>query len=385
MNLRRTLFIFILALGGGLTGARAQLVFAPQKWDFGTIAETDGRVSHTFTAENRSDRPIVILDVVTSCGCTVPEFSKRPIRAGEKATVKITYDPRDRPGAFSKEIDVYSSERKRIATLSITGNVTPRAKTVEELYPVDAGGGLRLERTLAAFSFVRQGASEQHAIGYVNTSDRPIRLDLTPKQASGLLSVDRPRTIAPHEKGNITLTCHIATDAPRYGTIRDALDVLVDGRGNGTLLVAHGIGIDAPTGDDRAQATGTANSAMQRTGATGTNARARNSGPAARVQLSQNYIKFGVVKHNAGAVKHPLSITNAGERQLIIRAVETDGRIATSIRPGQRIDPGKTLEAEVAFDPATQDYGVMTDYVVLITNDAQRPMRRVRVSAIVEN
>ncbi|MFR6415865.1 MAG: DUF1573 domain-containing protein [Alistipes shahii] len=50
----------------------------PDTWDFGTIRESDGRVSHTFTGVNRGDKPLVILDVVTSCGCTVPEFSRQP-------------------------------------------------------------------------------------------------------------------------------------------------------------------------------------------------------------------------------------------------------------------------------------------------------------------
>ena len=112
-------------------------------------------MSHTFTGENRGNTPVVILDVVTTCGCTVPQFTKRPIRPGEKTTVKVTFDPANRPGAFTKELGVYSSERKKVATLTIRGNVTPRMKSTEELYPVDAGGGLRLSTTLNAFSYIR--------------------------------------------------------------------------------------------------------------------------------------------------------------------------------------------------------------------------------------
>ena len=109
MTARRHILLTLLALCAFATAAQAQLVFTPDTWDFGTIRETDGRVSHTFTGENRGNTPVVILDVVTTCGCTVPQFTKRPIRPGEKTTVKVTFDPANRPGAFTKELGVYSS------------------------------------------------------------------------------------------------------------------------------------------------------------------------------------------------------------------------------------------------------------------------------------
>ena len=162
-------------------------VFRPDTWDFGTIRETDGRVSHTFTGVNRGDSPLVILDVVTTCGCTVPDFSKKPILPGEKTQITVTYDPANRPGSFTKELWVYSSEKRKIATLTVQGSVIPRQKTVEELYPVDAGGGLRLASTLNAFSYIYPGRQVQAAIGYANTSKRPVRLELRPETTSGAL------------------------------------------------------------------------------------------------------------------------------------------------------------------------------------------------------
>ena len=200
MTARRHILLTLLALCAFATAAQAQLVFTPDTWDFGTIRETDGRVSHTFTGENRGNTPVVILDVVTTCGCTVPQFTKRPIRPGEKTTVKVTFDPANRPGAFTKELGVYSSERKKVATLTIRGNVTPRMKSTEELYPVDAGGGLRLSTTLNAFSYIRPGQQVQSAIGYANTSGKTIRLELRPLESSGLLTVTAPREIAPGEQ-----------------------------------------------------------------------------------------------------------------------------------------------------------------------------------------
>lgn len=158
----------------------AQLVFTPDAWDFGRIEESGGRVSHTFTGVNRGERPVVILDVVTSCGCTVPEFSRKPVLPGDSTRVTVTFDPMNRPGIFSKELGVYSSERRRIASLSVSGSVIPREKSVEELYPFEAGGGVRLDATLCAFTYVYQGAQKQMSIGCLNTSDRTVQFELLP-------------------------------------------------------------------------------------------------------------------------------------------------------------------------------------------------------------
>lgn len=225
MTIRRHISLIILALCALTAPAHAQLIFTPDSWDFGTISETDGRVSHTFTGENRSDKPVVILDVVTTCGCTVPEFTKRPIRPSEKTTIKVTFDPTNRPGAFTKELGVYSSERRKIATLTVRGSVTPRTKTTEELYPVDAGGGLRLASTLCTFSYIREGQQVQSAIGCINTSNRPVRLELHSKESSGLLAADYPRELAPGQTAEINLMYLNPEGAPRYGSLRDALEV----------------------------------------------------------------------------------------------------------------------------------------------------------------
>lgn len=354
----RVIFLILLTLCALTASAQEHLSFRPDTWDFGTIRETDGRVSHTFTGVNRGDSPLVILDVVTTCGCTVPEFTKRPIRPGEKTTIKVTFDPTNRPGAFTKELGVYSSERRKIATLTVRGSVTPRTKTTEELYPVDAGGGLRLASTLCTFSYIREGQQVQSAIGCINTSNRPVRLELHPKESSGLLAADYPRELAPGQTAEINLMYLNPEGAPRYGSLRDALEVRADGRGNGTLIVAHGIGIDKSPADARRTP---------------------------KLQITENIIKFGPVKHNAPQQQRTFTLTNTGDGELIVRAVETGGKVATTLTPGQRIPAGSSFTAKATLDPGRQEYGVVTDFVTIITNDPTRPMRRLRATAIVED
>ena len=354
----RVIFLILLTLCALTASAQEHLSFRPDTWDFGTIRETDGRVSHTFTGVNRGDSPLVILDVVTTCGCTVPDFSKKPILPGEKTQITVTYDPANRPGSFTKELWVYSSEKRKIATLTVQGSVIPRQKTVEELYPVDAGGGLRLASTLNAFSYIYPGRQVQAAIGYANTSKRPVRLELRPETTSGALRTNYPKQIAPGERGEINFAYLIPADKPRYGTVRDALEVLIDGRSNGTTLVTHGIGVDPQPAD------------------------ATQNAP--KADFSENILKFGPVKHAGPVRKKHFTLSNAGGAELIVRAVEGEGHVATTLAPGQKIAPGDSLRCEILLDPRTQDYGIVTEHLVVVTNDPVRPMRRIRVTAIIE-
>lgn len=338
--------------------AHAQLVFEPAERDFGSIEESDGRVSHVFEGVNRSDKPVVILDVTTSCGCTVPEFSRKPVLPGGTARIKVTFDPMNRPGAFEKELGVYSSEKTRMAVLTIRGNVVPREKTVDELYPIDAGGGLRLDKTLCAFTYIRQGEHKQMAVGYANTSDRPVRLELRPRISSGLLAATYPRLAAPGERGEINLAYTLPAGESHYGTLRDALEVWIDGQKSDISLVAHAIGIDPPAQPGK--------------------------GAAPQTRFSPTIVKFGPVKHSAPVQRRTFVLSNSGGSDLIVRAVENDGHIAVVLEPGCTIAPGGSCTVELLLDPSVQDYGILTDHLLLITNDPERPMRRLRMNAIIE-
>ena len=93
------------------------------KFDFGTIKEADGKVSHTFEISNTGNKPLVITRVIASCGCTTPEWPKEPIAPGKTGNIKVTFNPEGRPGPFSKTISVYSNGKVGSFIMSIRGEV----------------------------------------------------------------------------------------------------------------------------------------------------------------------------------------------------------------------------------------------------------------------
>jgi len=106
-------------------GKKAQIKFAEQTYNFGTVPEHGGKVSHSFEFTNTGDANLVIIDAKADCGCTVPEYPTAPIAPGKKGIVKVTYNPLYRPGAFNKVITIKTNARQKKVRLKISGTVNP--------------------------------------------------------------------------------------------------------------------------------------------------------------------------------------------------------------------------------------------------------------------
>ena len=105
----------------------AIITFAETTHDFGYIQESGGAVSHQFTFTNTGTKPLIIVSAHASCGCTKPEFPKKPIEPGKTGVVKITYKPKNRPGAFDKIVSITSNAKT--VHLRILGCVTSPTST----------------------------------------------------------------------------------------------------------------------------------------------------------------------------------------------------------------------------------------------------------------
>lgn len=107
------------------TAAAQQLIFSDSVCNVGQITENDAPRTYRFRCENRSDKPVVILRVDTSCGCVKSSFSRRPIAPGATGEVVVTFDPRGHAGALYKIMPVYTSAsgKKPEARLALSGTV----------------------------------------------------------------------------------------------------------------------------------------------------------------------------------------------------------------------------------------------------------------------
>jgi len=91
-------------------------------YDFGIINKGE-KAECVFTFQNSGKLPLIITEVKASCGCTVPTWTKEPVKPGTKGSVNVKYNT-NTVGVFSKTITVNSNDNvRRTVTLTIKGEV----------------------------------------------------------------------------------------------------------------------------------------------------------------------------------------------------------------------------------------------------------------------
>lgn len=117
------LLIGLLSLGFVSVSAQPVLKFESTTHDFGKFSE-EKPVTHVFVFTNEGDEPLVIQQAMTSCGCTVADYTKTPVNPGEKGKVTVTYDGKGKyPGSFKKSITVRSNASNTLVRLYIKGEM----------------------------------------------------------------------------------------------------------------------------------------------------------------------------------------------------------------------------------------------------------------------
>ena len=100
----------------------AGMVFVTETIDYGTVAyNSDGRREFVFT--NNGNKPLIITNVQSTCGCTVPTYPKEPIAPGAKGVIGVKYDTSRAGQAFTKTVPLTTNAVEPSRTLTIKGNV----------------------------------------------------------------------------------------------------------------------------------------------------------------------------------------------------------------------------------------------------------------------
>ena len=97
--------------------------------DFGTVPFR-GNAECEFTFTNTGTEPLIIQNCPTSCGCTVPTCPKdKPIKPGEKGTIKVKYNTTNILGGFDKSFTVISNAKNSPVSVTIKGVVAQNTET----------------------------------------------------------------------------------------------------------------------------------------------------------------------------------------------------------------------------------------------------------------
>lgn len=105
------------------TSVAAHLSFETTLVDWDTL-RTGQSFTYAFEYTNTGQRPAIISDVKTSCGCTATTFTKDPIQPGGKGQVEVTFNSTGRLGYQKKSINVIGNTYPTRTLLYLQGFVS---------------------------------------------------------------------------------------------------------------------------------------------------------------------------------------------------------------------------------------------------------------------
>ncbi len=326
--------------------------------DFGEIKEDGGPVSHEFKFRNSSNTPIVITGSSTSCGCTVPTYSRKPIMAGEESSVTVRFDPLYRPGINSKTVLLYTSEGGSPIELEVRAKVLARERSIDEQYPYKMGGELRVSGLYVTLGNISHGESRLGVVEFINTSKRSLSIELRPRAATQGLIVEYPKIVAAGERGVFNIGYDIGVGSNYYGSVSDIIDIYIDSQIAPLWLQSKAYIVDFFSSN------------------------IKKGSPSAL--FTKKIINFDTFNLQSGFLNRRFTVDNKGLETLVIRKVESPEFLA--VRPvggnsaqGCEIKGRGSVEFEVLLDSKEFGLGANVYYITLILNSPEFPVERLKV------
>ena len=320
----------------------ANISFETEVHNFGKMKEADGPVTYNFNFTNTGSLPLMIKQVHASCGCTSPGWSKEPILPGKKGFISATYNPRNRPGPFSKTISVTSNASTPVKVLTIKGDVEPKPKTIEDEYRYSMGK-IRLKTNHMSFAKVIKDRQGKQSVEVVNVSDQPVKLSFRRIPAHLQLTAN-PVVLQPGQKGKIDgeYDAKLKND---WGFVTDRIDVLLDDE----FASANRITVSATIEEDFAALS------------------AEQLANAPQISFSENTFNFNEIKQGE-RIEHTFTISNNGGSELIIRKVKASCGCTAVSPQDEIIAAGSSTTMKVIFN-STGKVGKQNKTITIITND----------------
>lgn len=159
-------------------------------------------VTAEFVLKNDGHKPLVINNVLKSCGCTEVDYPKTGIAAGESFVIKAVYDAKQM-GTFTKQVCLYTNADEEPFILSmrgkVVGSVVDFAGSYDEMLGVIKSDAQEVE-----FDDVNRGDRPVQRIHIFNPTDEllePVVMHL-PSYLHAFVS---PSKVAPRHSAEISL------------------------------------------------------------------------------------------------------------------------------------------------------------------------------------
>ena len=109
------------------SGKTTAIKFNETSYTWGSVNEGD-KMTHIFKFKNTGTNDLIISDAHGSCGCTVPEWPKEPIKPGKSGEIKVVFDSKGKPGEQQKTVTLTANTEPANTVLTIKGAVKAAAQ-----------------------------------------------------------------------------------------------------------------------------------------------------------------------------------------------------------------------------------------------------------------
>ncbi len=107
---------------GNESGDLPAIKFDEETHDFGRITQGE-KVSYGFKFKNTGGSNLIISSAAGSCGCTVPEYPKKPIVPGEEATINVVFSSEGKSGMVEKSVTLVTNCEPSTKIIYIKANI----------------------------------------------------------------------------------------------------------------------------------------------------------------------------------------------------------------------------------------------------------------------
>lgn len=359
--MNRLVLIVLLSVSGFNTFSQQSkpLQFREETFDFGTVKEDGGPVTHEFLFTNNSGRAIKILTVQASCGCTTPAWSKETVGPGKTGFVQASYNPKGRPGFFNKTLTVTTDLDAAPFVLQIKGTVSTGGVGANADFMV-ANGNWKLKS--GSFNLGKVYLKDEFTVRdfqFLNTSDKAITYSKYVGPAYVKIDV-LPKTVAPGEKGHVKVSYN-GKQKNQYGFQSDNVEIYTDD----SLSPVKSFSVYATLEDYFPEL------------------KPDESAKAPQLKFGSASLDFGRVRAGGSATRE-LSFTNTGKKDLQIRALQGNCTCITATATKATVKAGESSTIRIVFN-AQDRKGTQQKAVTIYSNDPANPVQRVTFSAYVED
>jgi len=336
------------------------ITFSKTEHDFGKINESDGRVSVVFEFKNEGMSPLVLSNVRASCGCTTPTWTKEPVEPGKTGSITVTYNPNGRPGHFQKTVTITSNASEPTKKVFIKGEVIPKSAQPVNKYKI-AVGELSMKEKELNLGTILKGQNKSGELEYSNLTQANHHVELATNAADAYMvnQVTLP-DVKPNEVGKFIFA--IETEKNNlYGPVEAYAYVVVDGKKE--ISEAYKLTITANVEQDFSKMS------------------VEDKQQAPIIEMQSEFLP---IKITAGKTqKYVLPVKNIGVNPLEIHRVYCTDKNMVAKAP-KPIKSGKKGAITMDINTKGLEAGSHIRELIIISNDYQNPVKKVKFSFIVE-